>query len=65
MEIPLALGGDGADSREVSVGPPCLEHGRVAHRGIGVDHPGQGVESSFSYEEEALLSGLRPLLMAG
>ena len=61
----LAVGGNGAHGREMIASPPLLETRRVAHRGIGADHTGQGRESGLIDEEEALPVGLRPLLMAG
>jgi hypothetical protein len=61
----LAVGGNGAHGREMIASPPLLENRRVAHRGIGADHTGQGRESGRIDEEEALPVGLRPLLMAG
>jgi hypothetical protein len=37
----------------------------VAHRRVGADHPGPGVESRRIAEAEALLVSGRPLLRAG
>src|SRR3712207_70016 len=65
VKIQLPLWRDGADGREMLAGPPLLEHRRVAHRRVGADHTGQGVESRLIDEEEALLVSFRPLLRAG
>jgi hypothetical protein len=57
--------GDGADGREMSAGPPLLQHGRLAHGGIGPDDAGQGREPRFVYAKDALRLDVCPLLMAG
>ncbi len=65
VKIQLALWGHGTDSREMIARPPLPQDGRVAHRGIGPDDTRQGIEAGFVDEKDALLLGLRPLLMAG
>jgi hypothetical protein len=64
-EVYLALGGYGRDGRQMIPRPPLAEHGRLSPWGIGAHDTGQGVKPGFIYEEDGLLLGLRPLLMAG
>jgi hypothetical protein len=65
MEIQLPLRGDGTDGREMVAGVPLAQDGRLAPWGIGVHDTGQGIKPGFVYEEDGLLLGFRPLLMAG
>lgn len=65
VKIQLALWGHGTDGREMIARPPLPQDRRVAHRGVSPDDAGQGIEAGFVYEKNALLLGLRPLLMAG
>jgi hypothetical protein len=65
MKIPLALRRDGADTHEVSTGPPLPEHGSVTYRSIGADDAGPGREPRCINEEDGLPRGLGPLLRAG
>jgi hypothetical protein len=46
-------------------GPPLAHNGRLAHRRIGAHDTGKGINPGLVSEEEALLLGLRPLLIAG
>jgi hypothetical protein len=46
-------------------GPPLVQDGRLAHRHIRAHHAGEGIEAGFIDEEDPLLLGLRPLLIAG
>jgi hypothetical protein len=61
----LACGPDGVDGREVVAGAPPPWHRRLAHRGVGADHAGQGIEARFALEGEGLLRRLRPFWRAG
>ena len=65
VKIQLARRGDRADGGEMIAGAPFPEDGRVAHRGIGAHHAGQGIKAGFIEEEDRLLLRLRPLLRAG
>jgi hypothetical protein len=64
-EIQLGFGRDGTDRREMITGPPLPQDRRVPHRGIGADDARQGIEPRLVYEEDGLLLGLCPFLMAG
>jgi hypothetical protein len=64
-EVHRALGGYGGDGRQMIPRPPFVENGRLPHRGIGAHDTGQGVKPGFVYEEDGLLLGFHPLLMAG
>lgn len=64
-EIQLGLGRDGPDRREMIASPPLPQDGCVSHWRIGADNTGQGIEPRLVYEEDGLLLGLRPFLMAG
>ena len=65
MEVQLALRGNGADGGEMIEGPPFSQNRGLPSRRIGTYHAGQGVEAGFIYEEEGLLLGCCPFLMAG
>lgn len=65
VERACSLQRHGADSREMSAGPPCSQAGRLAYRRIGADDAGQGIEAGCIEEEEGVPLGLRPLLLAG
>jgi hypothetical protein len=64
-EVDPALGGDSRNGRQMIPRPPLAEHGRLSPWGIGAHDTGQGVKPGFVYEEDGLLLGFRPLLMAG
>lgn|GEM_PF-1159926 len=65
MKVELAPGRDGADGGEMIAGVPLPQDRCVAHWCIRAYDAGQGIESRFVYEEDGLLLGLRPLLIAG
>jgi hypothetical protein len=65
VKIPLPLGGDGTDGREVITRPPLPKNRGLAYRGRGADDTGQGIEPRFIKEEDGLPLGLCPLLSAG
>jgi hypothetical protein len=65
VEVQLALRRDGTDGREMVAGPSPAQDGRLAHRRIRAHDTGQGIKPGLVYEEDRLLVGLRPLLMAG
>src|SRR5262249_14725403 len=65
VEVQLALWRQGTDGGEMIARPPLPQDGCLPHRGIGADDTGQGIEARFVDEKDALLLGLRPLLMAG
>jgi len=65
VEVQLALRRDRGDRREVVAGPPLTEDGCLAHRRVCAHHTGEGIKPGFVYEEDRLVLGFRPLLMAG
>jgi hypothetical protein len=46
-------------------GPPLSQDRRLAHRRIRAHDTGEGIKPGLVYKEDALLLGLRPLLIAG
>jgi hypothetical protein len=65
MEVEFAFGRDGADRRQMITRIPFPQNGRLADGGIGADDTGEWIKPRFVYEDNRLLLGLRPLLMAG
>ena len=65
MEVEFALGRDGTDRGEMIPGIPFLQNWGLAHRGIGAHDTGEWIKPRFVYEDNRLLLGLRPPLMAG
>jgi hypothetical protein len=63
--IPLALGRDGAERREMITSPPLPHDGGVSPWGIGADDTGHRREPGCVDKTDGVLLGLRPLLMAG
>ena len=47
VEVELALGRDGTDGREVVARAPLPQDWSLAHRGVGADDAGQGIEARF------------------
>jgi hypothetical protein len=64
-EVQLALKRDRGKRRQMVAGPSLPQDRGLAHRGIRADHTGQGIETRFVYEKDALPLGLCPLLSAG
>jgi hypothetical protein len=63
--IELARRRDGPDGREMIAGAPFPQDGGLTHRRIGAHDTREGIKPRLVYEEEGLLLGFRPLLMAG
>jgi hypothetical protein len=59
------LGREGADGGEMLASVPVPQDRRLPHWRIGTHDTGQGLESRLIEEEDRLLLGLGPLLMAG
>jgi hypothetical protein len=65
MAVELALGRKGADRRQVVTGIPFPQNRRLADGSVGAHDTGQRVEPGLVYEQDRLLLGLRPFLIAG
>lgn len=52
-----AIGGEGADHREMVVGERRTQHRRLAHRRIGTSHEWQQIQPGLIYEEDGPVLG--------
>jgi len=65
VKIHLARRGNGRDRRHMVACPPLSQHGRLPHGRIGTHDTGQGIKAGLVSEEDRLVLGFGPLLMAG
>jgi len=60
MDIARAPGRGRAHGREVRAGLPLTQDRRMAHRGVGANHAGEGIAPRFASKAHGVPLGLRP-----